>query len=215
MEAENLENFQDLLISAVYARKELWDQTSVAHRNRVLVENTWKQLAEEFSCSGDAGFENCSTWPYFQQMSFLKHQVKPRKSTGNLSIPACQPEYGEIELLDECVGENSSALGDSGEVSEKSPEVISAIRKRAKMSHATQLLEIENRKLEILERKTSNVRDEDEAFFDSLLPYIRKLEPARKLYCRMELQKIIMEHVYATEEQHVDTPEDANYFNDI
>nr|XP_029729601.1 uncharacterized protein LOC115266988 [Aedes albopictus] len=131
------------LIGSVFLRKELWDQTSRGYRNRVLVDNSWKELAEEFnvsedflkkkwknlrdkygkilrnlpvSRSGDPGDEdNGTSWPFFKCMQFLKNQMKPRKTSGNLPKPQPKPlnddnddnddHYGEIEMLDETAAE--------------------------------------------------------------------------------------------------------------
>ncbi|XP_050338309.1 uncharacterized protein LOC126764701 [Bactrocera neohumeralis] len=41
------------------------------------------------------------------------------------------------------------------------------------------------------------VLDEDEAFFVTLLPHIRKLDPENKFLCRMEMQNVLYKYVYA------------------
>ncbi|XP_055374918.1 putative uncharacterized protein DDB_G0282499 [Condylostylus longicornis] len=38
--------------------------------------------------------------------------------------------------------------------------------------------------------------DEDKCFFNSLLPHIKKLQPAKKLKCRMDIQKLIYDYCY-------------------
>lgn len=40
-------------------------------------------------------------------------------------------------------------------------------------------------------------KDEDVGFFNSLLPHVRKLEPAKKLMLRMKIQELIYNTVYS------------------
>lgn len=63
-----------------------------------------------------------------------------------------------------------------------------------------QLLDIKARKLRLLEKKvdksTTKDEDEDEAFFKSILPHVKKLKPEDKLVFRMEIQSVVQKHVY-------------------
>ncbi|XP_062538642.1 uncharacterized protein LOC134206913 [Armigeres subalbatus] len=197
----------ELLIAAVFLRKELWEQRSRNFRNRILVDRSWQEIAEEFNAcedtveerwkalrdsygkvlknlpvskSGDAGGENFDTsWPYFKCMHFLREQMKPRKTTGNLASP--QPNavasdtvidegdvdvhYEDIEILDE----EAPGWFEVSEPSTSSNSKVSAPaphkkKKLTRSSQSTRLLEIEQRKLELLEKKASggSSRDEDD-----------------------------------------------------
>lgn len=90
---------------------------------------------------------------------------------------------------------------DSFEVKSRTPAKTKNFRNA---NNSVEIIEIEKRKLELLEKKTNrkNERDEDESFFDSLLPHIRKLEPGQKFLCRMDIQNTIYRHVYNTPQQY-------------
>jgi len=62
-----------------------------------------------------------------------------------------------------------------------------------KLNASEELAAIEQQKLVLLEKKINNnkEKDDDESFFDSLIPYMRKMDPMKKLLCRMEIQKTI------------------------
>lgn len=42
----------------------------------------------------------------------------------------------------------------------------------------------------------SEQKDEDVGFFDSLLPHVKKLGPAKKLMLRMKIQELVYNTVY-------------------
>ncbi|XP_049310807.1 uncharacterized protein LOC125778221 [Bactrocera dorsalis] len=171
----------------------------------------WKYLRDQFRCevrkiptpkSGDAASQITSSWPYFNSLLFLKDQMKYRNLSGNLkasSVKATQEEVeyeGEIEdILNTSQVEETRDLCDNDEFSCEVPS------KKKNISNSTaQLLEIEKRKLALLENKKmekKTVLDEDEAFFVTLLPHIRKLDPENKFLCRMEMQNVLYKYVYA------------------
>ncbi|XP_055590271.1 uncharacterized protein LOC129742397 [Uranotaenia lowii] len=82
----------------------------------------WKNLRDTFSKelrkipesrSGDASrlnFEAYTTWPCFESMVFLRHQLKPRKSGGNLSRASGEssnPVDGDdVEFMEESLDES-------------------------------------------------------------------------------------------------------------
>nr|XP_029720875.1 uncharacterized protein LOC115262618 [Aedes albopictus] len=72
-----------------------------------------------------------------------------------------------------------------------------------------QLLAIEAKKLKLLEKKVNKaaaVDDEDEAFFKSLLPHVRKLKSEQKLLFRMEVQKVVHKFVYPQQDELLTDP---------
>ncbi|XP_062565437.1 uncharacterized protein LOC134227749 [Armigeres subalbatus] len=136
--------------------------------------------------------------------------MKPRKASGNLKTPSAGSQstevYEDVEVLE---GEGSFEMSannletfevaESSPQSSKTPPVKKFKKSVGKNIHTARLLDIEQRKLELLEKKvTSRDRDEDEAFFDSLLPHVKKLNPPAKFKLRMELQQIVLEHVYGS-----------------
>lgn len=178
----------------------------------------WKNLRDKYgkilrnlpvSRSGDPGDEdNGTSWPFFKCMQFLKNQMKPRKTSGNLPKPQPKPlnddnddnddHYGEIEMLDETAAEvmdsqpgwfevpDAPSTAGTSSTENVAPPSFKR-RKITKHTQSTRLLEIEQKKLELLEKKAAHIpqRDEDESFFHSLLPHVKKLDPAKKFVLRM------------------------------
>lgn len=62
-----------------------------------------------------------------------------------------------------------------------------------------QLLEIEKKKLEILERETIKEKNDDLLFFESLLPYMENIPLRRKLRLRSQIQELILVEMEAVE----------------
>lgn len=78
------------------------------------------------------------------------------------------------------------------------PTPVRKISKRKCESDANvevALLKIEEAKLKILEGQ-SKPRDEDESFFDSLLPHVRSLTPEQKIILRIKIQELILSFIY-------------------
>lgn len=169
--------------------------------------------------SGDEGpsnLETYTTWPHFNAMLFLRDQMKPRKAGGNLSVSDGGnltefEDTQEAENHQECdAGTISYELNESNcpdtyeveyvaEIPQASTQPSNKMRKRSVLQE--KLVDIEARKLKLLEKrakKSSNAEeDEDEAFFKSLLPHVRKLAPEEKLEFRMDVQRLVQKHVYS------------------
>ncbi|XP_061395716.1 uncharacterized protein LOC133331335, partial [Musca vetustissima] len=173
----------------------------------------WKGLRDQFrneykkipvARSGDPGiseeeFNKYIIWPHFKSLLFLKNQIKPRKSSGNLR-PSEESEQASTEdfLADDIEKENSFVeLCD--ESSEKSNAVeVNKKRKATYVDGTSEILAIEKQKLQLLEKKvnTQKERDDDVAFFDSLLPYMRDMDSGRKMLCRIDIQKIVYNYAF-------------------
>ncbi|XP_065086705.1 uncharacterized protein LOC135708522 [Ochlerotatus camptorhynchus] len=197
----------------------LWRQVSTELGNDVTTEackKKWKSLRDHFGKelrkvpayrSGDPGPDNYETytaWPHFKSMLFLKGQMIPRKSGGNLQADASETmEFLNDNDVQQTTTENTAdesiqllEVPDSSDVDETIPRPQPRPGKRG-LQH--QLVDIETRKLKLLEKKVRKANtddDEDEAFFKSLLPHVRKLKPEAKLLFRMDIQKVVQEHVY-------------------
>ncbi|XP_054085775.1 uncharacterized protein LOC128921648 [Zeugodacus cucurbitae] len=169
-----------------------------------LKKKKWKYLRDQFRCevrkiptpkSGDAASQITSSWPYFNSLLFLKDQMKFRNLSGNLkasSVKATQEEVVYEEEIEDIL--NTSQVEETRDLCDNDEFSCEVPSKKKNTSNSTaQLLEIEKRKLALLENKKmekKTVLDEDEAFFVTLLPHIRKLDPENKFLCRMEMQNI-------------------------
>ncbi|XP_014103793.2 uncharacterized protein [Bactrocera oleae] len=196
----------------------LWESVaSEMNLQREEVKKKWKYIRDQFRAelrkisvpiSGDNDIIDSdfhSKWPYFKQLLFLKDQMKHRELSGNLkkirTIPDESGNEDPLGVNDDISSLNISQIEDTDDTCDKFELNIPPPTKKKYLSQSkstSQLLEIEKRKLLLLEKKHSEKkeRDEDEAFFESLLPHIRKLEPEAKLLCRMDIQNIVYNHVY-------------------
>lgn len=129
--------------------------------------------------------------------------VKPRRATGNLTAPGVSDSPGVSDFQpSQDYDENSENIVlEVSDYVEAVPAELPVQPGSSRKKGVQQLIEIERRKLEIMEnrskiRHSSDTPDEDMAFFTSLLPHVRKLSPKKKLRYRMAVQQITMDHVY-------------------
>lgn len=193
-----------------------------------LVRSKWKTLRDTFrkelkkmpmKRSGDGASETVwkSSWAHFESLYFLKDQFTARKSTGNL------PEIGTdivIEDTFETYAENlennniddtSSASNEQQNTSQPNTSSASTpvIRGRKRKSEnddiGAALINLEKNKIRILEKETKN--DEDELFFQSLLPHLRPLPPHQKMLLRIKIQELVYNFIYRNQNKnsHADT----------
>jgi hypothetical protein len=60
-------------------------------------------------------------------------------------------------------------------------------------------VEPERPNLKVSEDEYKTTKDEDSSFFESLIPHIKRLSPARKMLLRMKIQELIYNFVYNQE----------------
>ncbi|XP_021707919.1 uncharacterized protein LOC110678812 [Aedes aegypti] len=186
------------------------------------VKKKWKNLRNSFGKelkkipegrSGDAGPLNCetyTTWPFLTQMMFLKDQMRSRKSGGNLGSVSTAQEEDLDDSADLHQTVRTVASDDHNDVSNRDvfeidsvAEVVANSRARfpcVKRGAQQQLIEIETRKLRLLEQKANKLDtkedDEDVAFFKSLIPHVRKIKAEQKLRFRTDIQNVVLQYVY-------------------
>lgn len=136
-------------------------------------------------------------------MLFLKDQVVARKSGGNLSTR--DPAVTIVECFGDDVSQQITdgtqedmEIPDPDEVGTADHNIPHLPARNTKRAAQQQLLDIEARKLQLLEKKTKKAssNDEDEAFFTSLLPHVRKLKAEDKLLFRTEIQNVLQKYAY-------------------
>lgn len=168
-----------------------------------VVRSKWKSLRDTYRKelhkmpkvhSGDDGSQAGwkSTWKHFDTLSFLQDQFVVRSSGGNLpNTETTRPEENEesaesdIEKLP--LAENESSVVTPAQTK----------RKRPSDEIGATLVRLEERKMELLEKNTTQAEkrpkrvDDDVSFFNSLLPYMKSLSPPEKLLCRMQIQEVV------------------------
>lgn len=191
------------------------------------VKTKWRNLRDTFrvilaKCkgapSGSSG-DLCvqPTWPYYQQMLFLKDHMQHRPSSGSLqkstkvSISAARSHANsevadmlDIEILDSSDFDIPfSSFGSQEDIESSTNEVFSPVpKKKNKKTHWTdQIVEIEQNKLEIFKERANaenEENDEDWHFFKSMMPHMKAIAPKEKLSCFIKIQQIIEQFAYPT-----------------
>ena len=173
----------------------------------------WKTLRDTFRKelqkkprprSGDDGAHASwkSSWKHFETLVFLLDQFTARCSSGSL------PEV-TTDSVDSEVADNDAPNPDDSDVPSvvpSSPSVnISADpatrkRKRPTDEIGNALIRLEQRKVELMENNTLSQPkiDDDEAFFNSLLPHVRPLPQAQKLLLRIKIQQLVYDCISST-----------------
>ena len=174
--------------------------------------------------SGEAGsaFSDYSTWPHFRRMYFLKDQFTSRPSSGdqprkqNKILRDDQTETRDGELgssqFSELDGAPVDILGvkietfdslnshEQQATSDIEPYIIKHGIKRSLPSDVDMRpADPERPNLKISEDEYKTTKDEDTSFFESLIPHIKRLSPARKMLLRMKIQELIYNFVYNQE----------------
>lgn len=154
-----------------------------------------------------------SSWPYFNSLSFLKDQFTPRQNKGNLTSPQsestqsiCSPNSvqsstdpamldPEDELFEDGTSRTSSMPSSSG--LKRTEKYRKQLRPVAENDYKRELLQLEEKKLKLLEGESNN---KNMAFFESLIPHLAKLSDAKQMLVNMEIQQIVYKHVYGSEQ---------------
>ncbi|PNF27309.1 hypothetical protein B7P43_G02772 [Cryptotermes secundus] len=171
---------------------------------------------------GDADLESdYSTWPHFRRVYFLRDQFASHAITGD--IPPKENKSSRDEQIDTRDGglENSQfseldgASVDILDVKienfeplisnehQVTPNVESGTTKLSTKSSyqpdvGSASSRIERSALKVSEDECKTW-DEDASFFESLIPHIKGLSPARKMLLRMKIQELIYNFVYNPE----------------
>ncbi|CAG9772171.1 unnamed protein product [Ceutorhynchus assimilis] len=189
-----------------------------------------KQIKKIQGRSGD-GAENeiVCQWPYFEKLHFLRDQFTPRYSSTNLidetqDTVESNPEDSNLEESDTDAEQSTSTsitnvLSPSSELQDVVATTSSSSRATSGSKYSVtqtgykrritpqieigrQLVDIEKEKLALRTNKMSqDPNDDDIGFFNSLLPYVKKLTPRDKLKFRMDMQNSLFEFLYPSKQQ--------------
>lgn len=169
-----------------------------------------KKLSEQpLKRSGDGADEDDHgklEWPFFKSLLFLKDTCTPRETEGNFSaeenMPVTQSNTSDSDDGDEnssqapSVPESIITYSIPSPISPTTPMVKrpkKLMNKKDVVGEA--LIRAEQEKIEYLKRKeasrkrrqdiveenaTNKVLDEDESFFNSILPHVKTFDPQKK-----------------------------------
>jgi hypothetical protein len=160
-----------------------------------------------------------STWPYFQNLLFLSDEMIPRTSCGNipgssgidtvLDDSSVSTDIQQIESEENVSTEQSCEIGvlaEPGSQSIHAPDdhtekmlTNKKSTKKRRQNIEEKLLAVEREKLQFFKMKcgnsasTSLEQDSDYQFLLSLLPFLKNVNPNRKMIVRMKLQQVFIE----------------------
>lgn len=177
-----------------------------------VLKKKWKHLKDQYrkelkkkpdSRSGAEANDWLSSWKYFQSMEFMRHEVMPAPSSGNLNpvevegnvdIPNEEDSTDvDIDMVDSVAASPASQQSPAPSTSQPTP--IS--RKKGNMRE--EMLEIE-KKIKLMEKRLNqsneeeNLRnDADYLFLRSILPSMKKLSEYQKLRFRGKINDWLLE----------------------
>ena len=189
----------------------------------------WKHLKDQFrkelkkkpvSKSGAEAECWVSSWQYFNLMAFMKDEIIPAQTAGNLHINH-QLRIDDAEINDaqeesqQSVESQEMRDSEEGPIQSPAPQRLSSssssslpssTRKRKANSMREDMLELEKKKLMLLEKRVSESRenellqkDEDYLFLMSILPTMKKLNDLQKLRFRGKINDWLLEAVTQNE----------------
>jgi hypothetical protein len=131
--------------------------------------------------------------------------MEPGKTSGNIEFPtvciAEQPDSEDTQLNVEEIEVQSRFSEDAtSETQDPSPTYARAPKRKREKStlhYQEEMVRLEKRKLEWLNKQQEEENDEDLHFFRSLVPHIKQLPPARKLFLRSQFQNMVADEITA------------------
>lgn len=126
-------------------------------------------------------------WPYFQQMSFLEDHMQGRKSLSNSSFRSLKREHEG----DDSYSENAVVKIRSGTPLNRIEMVTVDDFDASVLDHLNYQEAGTTQRRNEIEVGCSRDQEEDKCFFESLLPYMKRLSPREKMLCRMKIQEVI------------------------
>lgn len=198
------------LIDLVREREIIWNRQHKRHHHWQRLDTCWKEIAEILNVSHDearikwkyirdTARKECrkpdSEWIHLPKLQFLTNQF-------NEFTDAAEEEYSQEDYLEDdpvyLLVENEIKEDEFDEFETK--PVI----------HETDFADDDNMEQDtisvspktsiptpVLEREVvDSTKDEDVGFFNSLLPHVRKLNPANKMMLRIKMQEMVYNIVY-------------------
>ncbi|XP_041984271.1 uncharacterized protein LOC121736869 [Aricia agestis] len=201
------------LIDLVKERELIWNRQLKGHHNWYLLDENWKEIAQELGVTRDEARlkwkylrdqarkeirKSESEWSYLPKLEFLTNQFY---------------EYEGGETVDDNYYDNTLDYeAEAAPATDFFPEQSEAATSEAPPTSSNvkddEFDEFDTKPV-IMEtdfydddHPTANStisetpKDEDVGFFDSLIPHVRKLPPAKKLMLRMKIQELVYNTVY-------------------
>ncbi|XP_068623177.1 uncharacterized protein [Battus philenor] len=187
--------------------KKLWQEVAdEVNKDAKSSKTRWKNLRAYFvkECTkvksrSVEGGEATSSWQYFDQLQFLRSTLPGSNRLINYT-PDGEYNGDEIFITNYDGTMAYPETWSPGQSSSETSYTTPSTRKRKLKALASTnesstynetLLELERKKLKILENDLARGSNDDLLFFESLLPYMREIPVDRKLQLRSKIQDLI------------------------
>ncbi|KAG7297032.1 hypothetical protein JYU34_019956 [Plutella xylostella] len=206
------------LIDLVQAKEIIWNRQLKGHHNWYKLDESWKEIAEQLGVTRD---EARLKWKYLRDQA--RKECRKQDSEWDL-LPKLQflvNQFNDYEGMENDYGHDSYSgdLPDDDHDDNPDPEPVVHSFYPEPTPQANPLVKPDEEfdefdtKPVIIETdfyddddeplksaaaasKADPQKDEDEGFFNSLMPHIKKLGPAKKLMLRMKIQELVYNTVY-------------------
>ncbi|CAK1595419.1 unnamed protein product [Parnassius mnemosyne] len=196
------------LIDLVRPRDLIWNRQLKGHHNWYKLDESWKEIAQELGVTRDEARlkwkylrdqarkevrKQDSEWEYLPKLQFLTNQFNDYESNDNTEEQYSQ-DYETIEPPASYYVEPTNEVS---EVSVKEDDFDEFDTKPIIMETDFYDDDDEAQRSAAISESTEPAKDEDIGFFNSLLPHVKKLGPAKKLMLRMKIQELVYNTVYS------------------
>ena len=194
-----------------------------------MLKKRWKHLKDQYrkelkkqpvSTSGaEAPAHFTSSWQYFQLMSFMKDELIPAETVGNL-------DNSENDMQDTRSLSSINQDDLDSEIQSSASHVTptsssSSSRKRTANTLREDMLDLEKKKILLIEKRLSESEidrklktDEDYLFLMSILPTMKKLTDIQKLRFRGQINGWLLEAVTQNQYSYVYGNSQGGYFTE-
>ncbi|CAH2060661.1 unnamed protein product, partial [Iphiclides podalirius] len=187
------------LIDLVRPRDLIWNRQLKGHHNWYKLDESWKEIAQELGVTRDEARlkwkylrdqarkevrKQGSEWEYLPKLQFLTNQFNDYEGNETTDEPF-PPEYDAVEPPAYYAENEPTVKEDEFDEFDTKPIIME-----------TDFYDDEDEAQRSAAGETEP-KDEDVGFFNSLLPHVRKLGPAKKLMLRMKIQELVYNTVYS------------------
>ncbi|CAB3233066.1 unnamed protein product [Arctia plantaginis] len=201
------------LIELVRVREIIWNRQLKGHHNWYKLDESWKEIAQELDVTRDEARlkwkylrdqarkevrkQGESEWEYLPKLQFLTNQFNDYESNEAQDDHYTPDDNDQDHEPDHFDADQSSSyyIEQPHEVSVKEDEFDEFDTKPIIMETDFYDDDDEAQKSATGEG-SETTKDEDIGFFNSLLPHVKKLGPAKKLMLRMKIQELVYNTVY-------------------
>ncbi|XP_032524760.1 uncharacterized protein LOC116775866 [Danaus plexippus] len=198
----------DKLIELVQAREIIWNRQLKGHHNWYKLDESWKEISQQLGVTRDEARlkwkylrdqarkecrKQVSEWEYLPKLQFLTNQFNDYEGHDTTDDHFNQdfeptPEQSSSYYLEPPATNDISVKDDEFDEFDTKPIIME-----------TDFYDDDDE----AQKGTGNVgtpepaKDEDIGFFNSLIPHVKKLLPAKKLMLRMKIQELVYNTVYS------------------